>query len=165
MQFQIPQFIEVESKIVGPLTIKQFLYLAGAGGLSFMFFFILNTWLWLIITAIIVPIGVGLAFIKYNGQPLPKIIGMAFFYFWKPKVYIWQRMPEEKVIRVSEFSASAESKRRTLQDFFPAMPSVKKLWQVLMTSKLPIPKREKISTKTVINKGAEAKSDFLEIDE
>ena len=32
MQFQVPQFIEVEDKIVGPLTFKQFIYLAGGGG-------------------------------------------------------------------------------------------------------------------------------------
>jgi hypothetical protein len=32
MRFQVPQFTDVEDKIVGPLTLKQFVYLAGAGG-------------------------------------------------------------------------------------------------------------------------------------
>ena len=36
MRFQVPQFIEVEDKIFGPLTLKQFIYLAGAGGLVFV---------------------------------------------------------------------------------------------------------------------------------
>ncbi|TSC80302.1 MAG: hypothetical protein G01um101429_152 [Parcubacteria group bacterium Gr01-1014_29] len=31
-QFQVPQFIEVEDKIFGPLTTKQFFYLLGGGG-------------------------------------------------------------------------------------------------------------------------------------
>jgi hypothetical protein len=136
MQFQIPQFIEVENKIVGPLTLKQFLYLAGAGGLSFIFYFILELWLWLMITAILGAIAVSLAFIKYNGQPLPRIIWAAFGFFWRPRFYLWQRVTEEKVI-------SIEQKRRTLRDFFSEMPSVKKLWQDLMTTKTPIPKREK----------------------
>ena len=35
MHFQTPQFIEIEDKIFGPLTLKQFIYLAGAAGLSF----------------------------------------------------------------------------------------------------------------------------------
>ena len=34
MQFQVPQFIEIEDKIFGPLTFKQFIYLAGGVGAS-----------------------------------------------------------------------------------------------------------------------------------
>jgi hypothetical protein len=136
MQFQIPQFIEVENKIVGPLTLKQFLYLAGAGGLSFIFYFILELWLWLLVTAILGAIAVSLSFVKYNGQPLPRIIWAAFGFFWRPRFYLWQRVAEEKVIPVEE-------ERKTLRDFFSEMPSVKKLWQDLMTTKTPIPKREK----------------------
>jgi len=135
-QFQIPQFIEVENKIVGPLTLKQFLYLAAAAGLSFIFYFILEFWLWLLVTAILGAIAVSLAFIKYNGQPLPRMIWAAFSFFWRPRFYLWQRVAEEKVIPI-------EQERKTLRDFFSEMPSVKKLWQDLMTTKMPIPKREK----------------------
>jgi len=137
MQFQIPQFIEIENKVVGPLTLQQFLYLAGAAGFSFIFYFILELWLWLIITVILGAIAVSLAFIKYNGQPLPKILLAAFGFFWKPRFYIWQR--EAKIISVPEI----EEKRKNLKEFFSEMPSVKKLWQDLMTTKNPIPKREK----------------------
>jgi len=136
MQVQIPQFIEIENKIVGPLTLKQFLYLAGAGGLSFMFYFILEFWLWLLITSILGAIAIALAFIKYNGQHLPKIISAAFNFFWKPRFYLWQRMPEEKFVLV-------ERQRTILEQFLSEMPAVKKLWQDLMTTKTPIPKREK----------------------
>jgi len=137
MQFQIPQFIEVENKIVGPLTLRQFLYLALAAGFSFILYFILEIWLWLMITAIVGAIAVCLAFIKYNGQPLPKIAWMAFSFFWKPRFYLWQR--EAKLVSIPE----VENKRKTLQQFFSEMPSVKKLWQDLITTKTPIPKREK----------------------
>jgi len=140
MQFQIPQFIEVENKIVGPLTIKQFLYLAAAGGFSFMLYFVLQLWLWLILTAILGAAAVCLAFIKYNGQPLEKIALSAFGFFWRPRFYLWQRESKEKVI-------SIEEKRKTLADYFSGVPgvvpSVKKLWQDLMTTKTPIAKREK----------------------
>lgn len=136
-QFQIPQFIEVENKIVGPLTLKQFLYLGIAAAFSFLFYFILQMWLWILLTAILGAITVSLAFIKYNGQPLPRIVWVAFGFFWKPKIYLWQR--EEKVVLL----AGIEEKRKNLRDFFSEMPSVKKLWQDLMTTKTPIPKREK----------------------
>ena len=36
MRFQVPQFIEVEDKIFGPFTLKQFIYMAGGCGLSFV---------------------------------------------------------------------------------------------------------------------------------
>lgn len=136
MRFQVPQFIEVESKIVGPLTLRQFLYLAGAAGASFIFYFLLATWLWIFLTAILGAIGIALAFVKYNGQPLPKMILAAFGFFWNPKLYLWQRMTEEKTILIEE-------KRKTLRDYFSEMPSIKKLMLNLTTTKNPIPKREK----------------------
>ena len=142
MQFQTPQFIDVESKIVGPLTLKQFLYLAAAGGVSFLLFFTLQTWIWFIITAVLAVIAISLAFVKYNGQPLPKIAIRALFFFWRPRLYLWQRQMEEKIINIPRIQ-SAESQRRNLKDFFSEMPSVKKLYTDLMTSRNPIPKREK----------------------
>ncbi len=38
MEYQVPQFIEVEDKIIGPLTLKQFIYVAGASGLAVVSF-------------------------------------------------------------------------------------------------------------------------------
>lgn len=137
MQFQVPQFIDVESKVVGPLTIKQFLYLASAGGAIFILFFRLETWFWLIMTAILGGLGISLAFVKYNGQSLPKIIFHAFFFFWRPRLYLWKREVSEKAL--------APDTRKNIRDFLAEMPSMKKLWQDLTTTKNPIPKREKAS--------------------
>ena len=142
MQFQTPQFIDIESKIVGPLTLKQFLYLAAAGGVSFLLFFTLQTWIWFIITAVLAVIAISLAFVKYNGQSLPKIALRALFFFWRPRLYLWQREMEEKIIEIPQIK-SVETARKNLKYYFSEMPSVKKLYTDLMTSKNPIPKREK----------------------
>ena len=45
MQFQVPQFIEVEDKIFGPLTFKQFVYVAGGAGAAYLFWRILPVYL------------------------------------------------------------------------------------------------------------------------
>lgn len=140
MQFQIPQFIDVENKIVGPLTMKQFLYLAAAGGVSFITFFLFQTFLWFLITAVCLAIAAALAFIKYNGQSLPKIILYAFGFFWKPKLYIWKREEEERILEIPGMPALP---KKSAKEYFRKMPSVKKLWTDLMTSKEPISKREK----------------------
>ena len=90
MQFQVPQFIETEDKIVGPLTLKQFLYIAAAGGLSLMFYFVLQTWLWVIFSVIVVGAAAGLAFVKINGRPLSKILLASIHFYWQPQTYVWQ---------------------------------------------------------------------------
>ena len=48
MRFQVPQFIEIESKIFGPLTLKQFIYLIGGGGIIFILYALLPFWLMII---------------------------------------------------------------------------------------------------------------------
>lgn len=141
MQFQIPQFIEVEDKIAGPLTLRQTLFLLGAGGIAFIGYFLFQFWLWLIIAVIVGVMAISLAFLKYNGQPMIKIIFSALSFLWKPRLYLWQRETIEKVITLSEEDIAA--KRKSLKDFSLEMPSVKKLWANLTTTKNPIPKREK----------------------
>ena len=94
MNFQVPQFIEVEDKIFGPLTFKQFIYLAGAGGLAFLFYVYLPLFLAIIPIAGIIVLALGLAFYKYNNQPFIRLLESFFHYHLSPKLYIWQK--EEK---------------------------------------------------------------------
>ena len=90
MQFQVPQFIETEDKIVGPLTLRQFLYLAAAAGLSVILYFSVQLWLWAGFSFFLFGIGAGLAFIKVNGQPLVKVLASAAGFYFKPQTYVWQ---------------------------------------------------------------------------
>ena len=91
MQFQVPQFIETEAKIVGPLTLKQFLILAGAGGVSVLCFYIFQIWLWLLVTAVVGGVAMGIAFVKINGRSLMLLFRSMLRYFWEPRFYLWQR--------------------------------------------------------------------------
>ncbi len=38
MQFKVPQFLDIEDKIFGPFTFREFVYLAGAAGLCYVFY-------------------------------------------------------------------------------------------------------------------------------
>ena len=38
MQFKVPQFLDIEDKIFGPFTFKEFVYLAGGAGLCFILY-------------------------------------------------------------------------------------------------------------------------------
>ena len=90
MQFQVPQFIETEDKIVGPFTLRQFMYVAGAGLGSAILYFTVVTWLWLILTLVLLGGAIGVAFIKIEGRPLGNVLLSAFGFYWKPQVYIWK---------------------------------------------------------------------------
>lgn len=95
MRYQVPQFIEIEDKIFGPLTIKQFVYLAGAAALSYLVYAATNTHIPLfLIIALIIPIlalGVALAFYKINGKPFIDVVESAIKYLIGSKLYIWKK--------------------------------------------------------------------------
>lgn len=90
MQFQVPQFIDIEDKIIGPLTLKQFLYVGAAGMFSFITYFFFNTFLWIIVTVLLGGAAIAIAFIKYNGRPMIIMLGAIFKYIWNPKLYLWR---------------------------------------------------------------------------
>ncbi|MBU6426665.1 PrgI family protein [Patescibacteria group bacterium] len=108
MRFQVPQFIEVEDKIFGPLTLKQFIYLAGGGGLSFITYVIIgNLALALIPMLVIMAVSAALAFYKvYNHFPLLSVAESAFKYWRGGKLYIWKK--EDKKPPASGQAAAKE---------------------------------------------------------
>lgn len=90
-QYQVPQFIEVEDKIFGPLTLKQFVYLAGGGGLCLIFFTLLPLYLTIILSIPVMAFSAGLAFFEVNGRPLINAVEHAFSYFTGHKLYLWKQ--------------------------------------------------------------------------
>ncbi len=129
MQFQVPQFIEVEDKIVGPLTLKQFLYLAAAGGLSFMLFFYVQFLLWLVFSIILTGAAVSLAFVKINGRPLIRIILSAISFYWQPQTYVWQ--PEHPKLPKTK-SALPEPAGMSFEKIVSGL-SLRNAWQSVQT--------------------------------
>lgn len=89
MQFQVPQFIEVEDKIFGPFTFKQFVYMAGAAGISYMLWRTLPMFLAVPFIALFAGGGAALAFFKYNGQPFIMALEHGFYYLIHTKLYLW----------------------------------------------------------------------------
>ncbi|MBI5147569.1 MAG: PrgI family protein [Parcubacteria group bacterium] len=147
-QFQVPQF-QVEERIIGPLTLKKFGFVAAGSIVCFILFFLLSLWLWLIVAAIIGTIAASLAFITVNGQPLDKIAVNAFGYYWSPRFYNWQRKEERRVFELPTIKEAPEQgEEQALRP--PAGGSgriavrknLRDLWQKLQTTKAPIPKRE-----------------------
>ena len=68
-QFTVPQFIDVESKIIGPVTTRQFLIFLGAAVVIALSYRLFDFSLFLMIAIIIGIIAVVFAFVKVNGRP------------------------------------------------------------------------------------------------
>lgn len=96
MRYQVPQFIEVEDKIFGPLTLKQFVYLAGGGGLAFIIYRVLPSLIYSIAPMIlVVTFSAALAFYKINNKPFINVVESAFKYFVGTKLYIWKKVDKK----------------------------------------------------------------------
>ncbi len=91
MRFQVPQFIEVEDKTFGPLTITQFIYLAGGFGFLGAMWLMLPLWAAVLVGGPVAGFGAALAFLKINERPLVTVLEHAFEYYLKDKLYIWDK--------------------------------------------------------------------------
>ncbi len=97
MQYQVPQFIEIEDKIFGPLTAKQFFYLLGGGALIFIMYIFLQLWLVIILGIPVVGFVGSLAFLKINGIPFIKILSNALGFATSSRLYLWKKVEIKKI--------------------------------------------------------------------
>lgn len=91
-QYEVPQFIEVEAKIIGPFTLKQFLWLAGAGAIIFILYFIISIkWIWILVTLFIASAAIIIALVKVNGRSMFVFMGNFFSFVFKPRFFLWRK--------------------------------------------------------------------------
>ncbi len=95
-RFQVPQFIEVEDKIFGPLTLKQFIYVGGGAGLSFVLWKVLPTFIAMPIIGGVGGLAIALAFYKVNNRPFIVMLESAFMYITRSRLYLWQASKPKK---------------------------------------------------------------------
>ncbi len=103
MRFQVPQFIDVEDKIFGPFTLKQFIYLAGGASVALITTTLFGVFWGLLISSPVILLAAALAFYKVNNRPFIYVLESAFKYMTKDKLYIWQKKePEAKAAEEKE---------------------------------------------------------------
>lgn len=91
MQFSVPQFIDIEDKIIGPLTIKQFLWLLAAAVILFIIWTALPLLLFIIAAIPVAGLFGALAFLKVNGRPFINFIISGFSFLITPKLYLFKK--------------------------------------------------------------------------
>ncbi len=104
MKFKVPQFIEVEDKLFGPLTAKQGVYLAGGVGFFVLLYSVLPFFVAIILGAPVAALGAALAFYKRDGMPFSKLLEYGFYYFTRNKLYIWKHQNKAAVSKAEVIS-------------------------------------------------------------
>lgn len=89
--FQVPQYIEEESRLIGSFTFNQIIILILGGGLIYLSYALLASWVSLIIIIIIGSLTLILAFVQVEGMPSYKLIMPLIRHIWLPRIYIWRK--------------------------------------------------------------------------
>lgn len=100
MRFEVPQFIDIEDKIFGPLTWRQFLYLGGGVGMGVVLFFVANIIVFILVGLPLAVLAGALAFYPVNNRPFSFFLEAIVNYFQGTKLYLW-RQKEQKTYKYS----------------------------------------------------------------
>lgn len=131
MQYPVPQFIEVEDKIFGPLTLKQFLVMVAGGLVSLFYWALFKAGVIFFLLAIpTMLIAVVIALGKFNGQPVLLALPVFLQFFLKPRYRVFQRMAEKTVV-VHPTKEPKNLRTKELIETEPAGSRLKKLAYVL----------------------------------
>ncbi len=98
MEYKVPQNIDIEDKVVGPLTLRQFIIILIGVGLIIVLNFALYgpiRFFFYLFSMIIIAGALGLAFFDYGGQHLEKIIIDAIGSYINPRKMVWKREAEK----------------------------------------------------------------------
>lgn len=123
--YKIPQNVDLEDKIFGPLTLKQFLIAMGAGTATFISFTLFYTALPILFwatTTVAWIVAVAFIFVRPNDQPFSKFIFSFIWFATKPSRRAWKRIPslgevtfrdESDVPKVTKRKEPSESEVRS----------------------------------------------------
>lgn len=90
-QFVVPQFIDVEDKIIGPITTRQFLIILGTALILFVMYKILR-FLYFILTGLpVAGVAATFAFARVNGAPFHLFFLNILQTSRRPKTRIWYK--------------------------------------------------------------------------
>ena len=108
MRFSVPQFIDVEDKLFGPLTLKQAVYLAGGGGGAYIAYRLLGVIGVIFIGVPLIAFALLLGFVRINNRPFGLTVAAAFFFKMKNKLYLWKKGHPETAANQAAVSAKQQ---------------------------------------------------------
>ena len=108
MLINVPQYIDVEDKIAGPLTAKQLGWLIALGIILLVLWNVVPSAAFFVLGLPLTILFLALAFFKPYGQPLGSFVVFGVMYFFRPKVYVWKRTPQN-IVNVPQRTQAMET--------------------------------------------------------
>ncbi|MEK7548805.1 MAG: PrgI family protein [Patescibacteria group bacterium] len=104
MEAKVPQRIDMEDRLIGPLTLQQFFYLLFGG----LFLYLLNGWtansvvrfIFYPIALIVGLLSLALAFVKIQERPFIYFLAALMRFWGRPKTRIWRRGQFARLVRI-----------------------------------------------------------------
>ena len=88
-QFVVPQFIDIENKIFGPVTARQFVLLIIWGGMEFGAYKLFDTVPFVVVTLILSAFFAPMAFVRPNGKPFHYFLLSVYKAKTRPDIRVW----------------------------------------------------------------------------
>lgn len=92
MRYQTPQFIEEDEKLFGQLTFKQFVYIVGGVGISFIVYKTITFFIAILLIIPIMMLSLAMAFYKVNERPFIDTLESAFYFIFSNRLYTYQKV-------------------------------------------------------------------------
>jgi len=140
-RFIVPQFIDAEDKIIGPVTVRQFIIVIVGGLFIFAAYKLADFTLFLLETFIIAVVTLAFAFVKVNGAPFHLFFANFLNTLVKAKIRVWKK---ENII-TQELKSKDEDKALTYVREKRLLPSRKLAELSLVIDTGGIYKGEKIT--------------------
>jgi hypothetical protein len=99
-RFIVPQFIDVEPKIFGPLTVRQFVFVVFGGIIIFLSFRYADISLFLFMTLLTASIVFLFGFLKVNGMFFHIFLLNVMFSLKRPALRVWQKRLSDNEVRM-----------------------------------------------------------------
>jgi len=106
-RFVAPQFIDVEDRIIGPITTRQFVLMIIGGVIIFLAYKILDTSAFVLTALVVGGMVVLFGFVKINGRRFHEYMGSMLEVVRRPRVRVWfKRVNLSEVISRNKPSAA-----------------------------------------------------------
>jgi len=125
-QFMVPQFIDIESKIIGPITVRQFIICLVGALFIFIEYKLADFWLFVVLALLTLGVFGTVAFLRINGRPFHYFILNFIQTIKRPRLRVWN-----KELSNAEIKALAMEFNQA-----PKTPEVKQIKEPLRGSRL-----------------------------
>ncbi len=122
MMTSVPQFIDIEDKVAGPLTWKQLGWMVAMGATLFLLYTIFSGIAFYLAAVPVVVLFVALGFFRPNGMAFPQFLFYSVIFVFRPKISVWERPARQKAPQVEpQMEQSVQPKKNVSTKDFAAL--------------------------------------------